>query len=88
MPAQRIDVRHALFTGVLCLPTALASPATICAILLACCVLAAARDSRERRPWTFVTCSHAALCLTRPPTAHSLHTQHIPYSNPKAMFYV
>lgn len=41
---------------------------------LACCVLAAARDSRERRPWTFVTCSHAALCLTRLPTAHSLHT--------------
>lgn len=39
MPAQRIDVRHALFTGVLCLPTALASPATICAILPAACWL-------------------------------------------------
>lgn len=56
---------------------------------LPACLLAAARDRDESGdPGTFVTCSHAALCLTRPPTAHSLHTQHIPYNKPDAMFYV
>jgi len=51
--------------------TTLASPATISRL---CWLLP---DADRARPWAFVTCSHAALCLTRP-THRPFTTSHNP----------